>query len=151
MPGLPILRARDRKAVILFWLSGGPSQIDTWDPKPDAPDNIRGPYSTVATSVPGIRFCEHLPRQAKLAHKLSVLRAVDCSASNHTPITMQAGNPLARRTDDGKDGGGYPSMGSVAAMFRGPNVPNMPAFIGLADSWKADVWAPATWAPFTHQ
>ncbi len=129
-----------KKAVILFWLSGGPSQIDTWDPKPDAPPEIRGPYSTIATSVPGIRFCEHLPRQAKLAHKLTVIRSVDCSASNHTPITMQAGHPLARRTDDNKDGGGYPSMGSVAAKFRGPNAPAMPAFIGLADSWKADVY-----------
>src|SRR5262249_22853104 len=57
---------------------------------------------------------------------------------NHTPITMQAGNALARRTDDGKDGGGYPSMGSVAAEVRGPNVPALPAFVGLADSWKAD-------------
>ena len=71
-----------------------------------------------------------------------MIRSVDCSASNHTPITMQAGNPLARRTDDGKDGGGYPSMGSVAAKFRGPNAPAMPAFVGLADSWKADVSGP---------
>jgi hypothetical protein len=133
-------RRRDPRAVILFWLSGGPSQIDTWDPKPDAPAEIRGPYRTIATSVPGVRVCEHLPLQARLMHKLSILRAVDCSASNHTPITMQAGNPLARRTDDGKDGGGYPSMGSVAARFRGANVPALPAFIGLADSWKADVW-----------
>ena len=53
---------------------------------------------------------------------------------------MQAGNPLAHRTDDGKDGGGYPSMGSVTARFRGANTPPMPAFVGLADSWKADVW-----------
>jgi hypothetical protein len=126
--------------VILFWLSGGPSQIDTWDPKPDAPAEIRGPYQPIATSVPGVRFCEHLPRQARLAHKLTVIRSVDCSASNHTPITMQAGHPLARRTNDGKDGGGYPSMGSVAAKFRGPNAPAMPAFVGLADSWKADVY-----------
>lgn len=132
--------SRSARSVILFWLSGGPSQIDTWDPKPDAPPEIRGPYATIPTRVPGVRFCEHLPRQAKLAHKLTVLRAVDCSASNHTPITMQAGNPLARRTDDGKDGGGYPSMGSVAAKFRGPNAPGMPAFVGLADSWKADVY-----------
>jgi uncharacterized protein (DUF1501 family) len=128
------------KAVILFWLSGGPSQIDTWDPKPDAPAEIRGPYTTIPTSVPGLRFCEHLPRQAKLAHKLTVIRSVDCSASNHTPITMQAGNPFAQRTNDGKDGGGYPSMGSVAAKFRGPNAAAMPAFVGLADSWKADVY-----------
>lgn len=133
-------RQRDPRSVILFWLSGGPSQIDTWDPKPDAPTEIRGPYRTIATSVPGVRFSEHLPLQARLAHKLSVLRAVDCSSSNHTPITMQAGNALARRTGDGKDGGGYPSMGSVAARFRGANAPTMPAFVGLADSWKADIW-----------
>ncbi len=141
-----LLRARETpspgspKSVILFWLSGGPSQIDTWDPKPDAPPEIRGPYRTIPTSVPGVRFSEHLPLQAKLAHKLTVIRSVDCSASDHTPITMQAGNPLARRTNDGKDGGGYPSMGSVAAKFRGPNAPAMPAFVGLADSWKADVY-----------
>src|SRR5215831_15629513 len=61
-----------KTAVILFWLSGGP-------------------YKTIATSVPGIRFCEHRPVQAKLAHKLTVSRCVDCSASNHTLITMQAG------------------------------------------------------------
>jgi hypothetical protein len=73
-------------------------------------------------------------------HKLSILRAVDCSASSHTPITLQSGNALARRTDDGKDGAGYPSMGSVAANFRGANVQGMPAFVGLADSWRSDVW-----------
>src|SRR6266542_1490235 len=104
------LRARtptasaSKRAVILFWLSGGPSQIDTWDPKPDAPAEIRGPYRTIPTSVPGIRISEHLPLQARLMHRLSILRSVDCSASNHTPITMQAGNALARRTDGGNDG-----------------------------------------------
>ena len=128
------------KAVILFWLSGGPSQLDMWDPKPDAPTEIRGPYGSIATSLPGVRFCEHLPMQASIADRLSVIRSVDCSASNHTPITMQAGNPLARRTNDGRDGGGYPSMGSVAAKFRGPNDPDLPAFVGLAHSWTSDVW-----------
>src|SRR5437660_11345656 len=72
--------------------------------------------------------------------RLTLIRSVDCRTSDHTPITMQAGNPLARRTNDGKDGGGYPSMGSVAARFRGCNDPSLPAFIGLADRWKADVW-----------
>lgn len=129
-----------KKAVILFWLSGGPSHIDMWDPKPDAPAEIRGPYSTVPTAIPGVRFSEHLPLQASIADKLSIIRSVDCSASNHTPITMQAGNPLARRTNDGKDGGGYPSMGSVAAKFRGANDADLPPFVGLANSWKADVW-----------
>ena len=107
-----------KKSVILFWLSGGPSQIDMWDPKPNAPVEIRSPFETISTSVPGVQFTECMPLQASIAHKMSVLRGVDCSASNHTPITMQAGNPLARRTNDGKDGGGYPSMGSVVPSSR---------------------------------
>jgi hypothetical protein len=130
----------DRKAVILFWLSGGPSQIDMWDPKPEAPSEIRGPFRPIATKIPGVHFSEHLPLQASIADKLSVIRSVDCLKSNHTPITMQAGNPLARRTNDGKDGGGYPSMGSVVSKFRGSNDPDMPAFVGLARDWVSDVW-----------
>jgi hypothetical protein len=111
-----------------------------WDPKPHAPREIRGPYDVIPTKIPGAHVCEHLPLQASIADQLSIIRSVDCRASNHTPITMQAGNPLARRTDDGRDGGGFPSMGSVASKFRGPNHPDMPAFVGLAPSWAADVW-----------
>lgn len=133
-------RPKNNKNVILFWLSGGPSHIDMWDPKPDAPSEIRGPFDSIPTKLPGVRVCEHLPLTAKLMDKLTILRGVDCSASNHTPITMQSGNPLARRTNDGKDGGGYPSMGSIAAKFRGPNEPGLPAFVGLADTWRSDVW-----------
>jgi hypothetical protein len=128
------------KAVILFWLSGGPSQLDMWDPKPDAPREVRGPFSHISTALPGVNFGEHLPLQASIADKLSIIRSVDCKASNHTPITMQAGNPLARRTNDGKDGAGYPSMGSIAAKFCGPNDPTMPGFVGLAKSWTSDVY-----------
>lgn len=129
-----------RKAVILFWLSGGPSHLDMWDPKPDAPSEIRGPFQSIPTKVPGIRISEHLPLQARIMDKLTLIRSVDCSASNHTPITMQAGNPLARRTDDRRDGGGYPSMGSIVAKFRGANSSDLPPFVGLADSWTSDVW-----------
>ncbi|AMV17469.1 DUF1501 domain-containing protein [Planctomyces sp. SH-PL14] len=133
-------KPNSKKSVILIWLSGGPSHIDMWDPKPEAPTEIRGPYSPIATKLPGVQFCEHLPLQASILDKMSVLRGVDCQSSNHTPITFQAGNPLARRTDDGKDGAGWPSMGSVAAKFRGSNHPDMPAFVGLAPSWVADVY-----------
>ncbi len=132
--------ASNKKSVILFWLSGGPSHLDMWDPKPNAPREIRSPFGTIATSLPGVNFTEHLPLQASVAHKLSIIRSVDCRSSNHTPITMQAGNPLARRTNDGRDGAGYPSMGSIAAKFRGANDPDMPAFVGLANSWVSDVW-----------
>jgi hypothetical protein len=133
-------RLNEHKAVILFWLSGGPSQIDMWDPKPDAPVEIRSPFATLPTKLPGVHFTEHLPLQASIADKLTIVRSVDCSTSNHTPITMQSGNPLARRTDDGRDGAGYPSMGAVAARFRGANETDLPAFVGLAPSWVADVY-----------
>src|SRR4051812_44656178 len=53
------------RSVILLMLVGGPSQLETWDPKPDAPAEIRGPFETIATSVPGVRICEHLPRMAR--------------------------------------------------------------------------------------
>ncbi|MCA8997523.1 MAG: DUF1501 domain-containing protein [Planctomycetaceae bacterium] len=132
--------SREPRSVILFWLSGGPSHLDMWDPKPEAPQEIRGPYNSIPTKIPGVRFSEHLPLQASIAEKLTIIRSVDCSASNHTPITMQAGNPLAQRTNDGKDGAGFPSMGSIAAKFRGPNDRDLPAFVGLADSWVSDVW-----------
>ncbi len=138
---------RRKTSVILFWLSGGPSHLDMWDPKPDAPSEIRGPFSAISTKVPGVQVCEHLPLTAKLMDRLTILRSVDCSASNHTPITMQAGNALAKRTEDGRDGGGWPSMGSVAARFRGPNTPGLPAHIGLADSWKADMWGAGHMGP----
>ena len=141
----PLLQARESKpakknSVILFWLSGGLSHLDSWDPKPAAPAEVRGPFGSISTNVPGIRISEHLPLQAKIMDRLTLIRSVDCRASNHTPITMQAGNPHARRTDDGKDGGGYPSVGSVVAKFRGANDPALPPFVGLAESWKADVW-----------
>src|SRR5262245_36503306 len=111
-----------------------------WDPKPDAPREIRGPFKAISTRVPGIQICEHLPLTAGIMDRLTVIRSVDCSASDHTPITFQAGNPLARRTNDGRDGAGYPSMGSIAAKLRGPNDPGLPAFVGLADTWTSDVW-----------
>ena len=131
---------KSKKSVILFWLSGGPSHIDMWDPKPDSPREIRGPFGHIPTKLPGVHVCEHLPLTARLMDKLTLIRSVDASASDHTPITMQAGNPLARRTNNGKDGDGYPSMGSIAARFRGPNAPGLPGFVGLADSWVSDMW-----------
>src|SRR5438874_1455630 len=88
----------DRRSVILIWLSGGPSHLDTWDPKPDAPAEVRGPFGSIATRVPGVRVCEHLPRQAAIMDRLALIRSVDCSTStDHYPAPMQAGNPLAQR------------------------------------------------------
>jgi uncharacterized protein (DUF1501 family) len=149
LPELQRLRARGaapksagRKAVILVWLSGGPSQLDTWDPKPDAPAGVRGPFGSIPTKVPGVRVCEHLPLQAGILDRLAVVRSVDCrSSTDHYPAPMQAGNPLAQRTMPASSRATLPSMGSVAARFRGPNDPALPAFVGLADPplWLADI------------
>jgi uncharacterized protein (DUF1501 family) len=127
-------RGEDRKAVVLIWLSGGPSQLDTWDPKPDAPVEVRGPFRSIATRVPGVRLCEHLPLQASLMDRLALVRSVDCrSSSDHFPAPMLAGNPSAQRSKIDPHVGTHPSMGSVAARFRGPNDPALPAYVGIAD------------------
>jgi uncharacterized protein (DUF1501 family) len=120
--------------VILIWLSGGPSQLDTWDPKPEAPAEVRGPFRSIATRVPGVRICEHLPLQARIMDKLALIRSVDCQAStDHFPAPLQAGNPFAQRSKIDPHFGTHPSMGSVAAHFRGSNDPALPAFVGMAD------------------
>jgi hypothetical protein len=120
--------------VILIWLSGGPSQLDTWDPKPEAPVEVRGPFRSIATKVPGVRISEHLPLQASIMDRLALVRSVDCRSSmDHFPAPMQAGNPSAQRSRIDPHIGTHPSMGSVAARFRGPNDPAMPAYIGMAD------------------
>lgn len=71
------------KSVILIFNCGAPSHIDLWDPKPDAPDNIRGKYQPIATSVPGIQISEMLPAMAKHAEKLAIIRSVHHQHSGH--------------------------------------------------------------------
>jgi hypothetical protein len=148
-PANPSANHSAPRAVILFWLSGGPSQLDTWDPKPEAPAEVRGPFGSIPTKVPGVRFCEHLPLHASIADRLAILRAVDCRESNdHHCAVMQSGNNSALKdlkpTFSGPLEGKHPSMGSIAARFRGANSPAMPAFVGMADPshslWNADVW-----------
>src|SRR5207247_5362294 len=120
--------------VCVIWLAGGPSQLAAWDSTPGAPIAVRGPFRSIATKVPGVRICEHLPLQASILDRLALVRSVDCRAStDHFPAPMQAGNPSAQRSKIDPHIGTHPSMGSVAARFRGPNDPAMPAYIGMAD------------------
>src|SRR5262249_23695461 len=64
------------KSVILMFLEGGPAHQDLWDMKPDAPDQVRGEFTPIATTVPGVQFCEYLPMLAKRAHQLTLVRSV---------------------------------------------------------------------------
>src|SRR4051812_26673099 len=70
-------------AVILLFAHGGPSHLETYDLKPDAPAEIRGPFKPAATSAPGVRICEHLPRQAKVAHRFTLVRSCSHDQANH--------------------------------------------------------------------
>ncbi len=107
------------KAVILLWMTGGPSHIDTWDVKPDAPREIRGPFGTTRTKLPGVLLCECLPKQAALMDKLTVIRSVDARFSNHEPNQVfQTGNTAAAPRVN-REGERYPAIASIVARHRG--------------------------------
>jgi hypothetical protein len=115
------------KSVILLWMAGGPSHIDTWDPKPDRPPDNRGPFGVTATRLPGVYFCEHLPRQAAMLDRFTVIRSVDAQFSNHEPnAVFQTGNTEAAPRVNPR-GHLYPSIASIVAKLHGPNHPSMPA------------------------
>jgi hypothetical protein len=80
-------RAPAARSCVLFLLHGGPSQLDTWDMKPSAPPEVRGEFKPVRTSVPGLHVCEHLPRLARVAHLVTVVRSMTHTAINHNTAT----------------------------------------------------------------
>ena len=104
------------KAVscILLWMQGGPSHIDTFDPKPDAPVEIRGEFDTVPTTLPGVRVCEHLPLLARQTDKFSIIRGHDPRNGSHGTADhlMMSGHPFNASL-------AFPCYGSVVAKERG--------------------------------
>lgn len=89
-------RHGERTAIILVWQRGGCSHLDTWDPKPDAPTEFRGPYSTIDTNVPGIRLTELLPSLSMCADKFTLLRSIAHTGGGHPAGSLQV---LAGDTD----------------------------------------------------
>jgi hypothetical protein len=125
--------SRRDTAVILFWLSGGPGHMETWDPKPAAPAEYRGPLGAIPTRIPGVLFGELLPRQAALMDRLAVVRTVnhgsgDHTKSNHWMLTGFEGP--AFNAPDFRDQK-RPSLGSAVARLRGPNVPGLPPYVAV--------------------
>jgi Protein of unknown function (DUF1501) len=120
-----------RKSVILLWMSGGPSQIDTWDPKPNRPLQNRGPFGVIRTKLPGVFVCEHLPKQAAMLDKFTIIRSVNADKSNHEPNTVfQTGNvEAAPRVNP--IGHLYPAIGSIVAKHHGANQPGMPPYVSF--------------------
>jgi hypothetical protein len=134
-PELLRLRAESglpsHRAVILLWMTGGPSQIDTWDPKPDMPREVRGPFGTIPTRLPGVHVCEYLPKQAKMLDRFTLIRSVDCRFSNHEPnMVMQTAN-LAAEPRTNPKARMYPSLGAVVAKHCGAGQTGMPANVVL--------------------
>jgi hypothetical protein len=75
-------RSRARSCILL-WLDGGPSHLETFDLKPDAPSEVRGPFRPIATNVPGIQICELLPRTAQMTDKLAIIRSMTSPLGEH--------------------------------------------------------------------
>jgi hypothetical protein len=127
-------KTRAAKSVILLWMTGGPSHIDTWDSKPDRPENNRGPFGVTQTRLPGTVICEHLPKQAAMLDKFTIIRSVDARRSNHSPNKVfQTGN-LAAEARTNPEAEKYPALASVIAKHHGANHPAMPPYAAFMKS-----------------
>ena len=110
------------KSVIMIWLRGGPSHIDSYDMKPDAPAEIRGEFRPISTNVTGIQICEHMPMQARIMDKLSILRGIRSNdLGDHTPHYIVTGFP---------DRGRRPALGSIVSYLR-PRTDGLPPYVSM--------------------
>ena len=150
---------RATRCIFLF-MWGGPSQLETWDPKPDAPVEVRGEFRPIATAVPGIRISEHFPRLAQRTDRLCIVRSMTHDNADHTKSTsfLLTGEPPVTSTDRRAQ---WPNIGSaLAALGRGtgalppvvqmrPTVPgDVPRFVeesqGQFAGWLGGVHDPLT-------
>jgi hypothetical protein len=115
------------KSVIMIYLTGGPAHQDTFDLKPEAPDGIRGEFKPIATRIPGIQICEHLPRIAGLMDKVAVIRSIVGLRDEHSSSQSVTGYPRAQSQREGR-----PNFGSVVARVQGPVDPVVPPCFDLS-------------------
>ncbi|MBX6312608.1 MAG: DUF1501 domain-containing protein [Isosphaeraceae bacterium] len=115
---------RRQKQVLFVWLDGGISQLESWDPKPNTP--FGGPFRDIATSVPGIRVSELLPRCAQQMHRLAIVRSLCTKDNSHS-----AGVARIQRGDPKNRGVPYPFLGSAVAHLLGPGESGLPPYIWI--------------------
>src|SRR5437899_8691613 len=115
---------------ILIWMDGGPTHYETFDPKPDAPKEIRGEFKPIATSVPGVQFCEIVPNLAKAANKLTIVRSICHKDPNHGGGNhyLMTGAPTPVPVGCGAFVTFHPSFGSVVSWKRGIQS-GLPAYV----------------------
>jgi uncharacterized protein (DUF1501 family) len=129
--------ARRGKSVIMVFLAGGPSHIDTYDMKPDAPVEIRGEFNPIETNVPGMRLCEYLPLQAQIADKFSIVNGVRMIDTHSAWVVMTGFDERMKR----------PVVGSVVSKLFGSSRDGMPTYVALGGENGADPGEPAYLGP----
>lgn len=120
-------------SVILFWMWGGPSHLETYDLKPDAPPEYRGPYRPVQTSVPGLDVCELLPLHARLAHRFSLVRSLHHTMASHNDgsIEVLTGKTPAVADPTSTAFSQHPDFGMIASKKRGLRADGLPQYVGI--------------------
>jgi hypothetical protein len=124
--------SRSETSVILFWMWGGPSQLETYDMKPEAPTEYRGPLHPIRTNVPGMEICEYMPRQAKIADKFSIIRSLhhQMSAHNDGSIEVLTGKTPTIPDPTSQARSEHPDFGMIASRIRGPRSDGLPQYVG---------------------
>ena len=120
-------------SVILLFLSGGPSQLETYDLKPDIPSSYRGIYGPIATNVPGITICDRFPLQARLADKFSLVRSLHHNMDSHSDgsITVLTGRSPQKPDPTSRSKSKHPDFGSVASKVRGMSRHAIPPYVAV--------------------
>ncbi|MEZ6106678.1 MAG: DUF1501 domain-containing protein [Pirellulaceae bacterium] len=114
-------------SVIILWMRGGPSQHETWDPKPDAPAEFRGAFGATPTTVPGIQICDLLPRSAAIMDRWSIIRSLHHNDAGHS-----AGDQICFTgypNEGNPDTNTKPSCGSIIAKQIGDRNPELPSYV----------------------
>src|SRR5438067_3008924 len=127
------------KSAIMIYLPGGPSHMDMYDLKPEAPVEYRGEFQPIPTNVPGVQICEHMPRQARMFDKLSVIRSIVSVDEHSDSLVMTGYSENTNRTAH------HPSIGAVVSRvrsgradvtpfvsLRGMSIGNEPGFLGIS-------------------
>jgi len=117
--------ATSQKAAIMIYLPGGPSHMDMYDLKPNAPVEYRGEFQPIATNVPGVQICEHMPRQARMWDKLACIRSI-ISVDEHSDSLVTTGYSEAVNRQQH-----HPSFGAVMSRLRGNQQADIPPFVSL--------------------
>lgn len=140
LPQLLTARAAERRPVrarscIILFMTGGPSQHESWDPKPNAPAEIRGPFRPIPTTLPGVQVCEHMPRTAGIMDKICVLRGFCTNNDGHSggayEMLTGAEHPRGKGDNIGAASrSDAPTLGSIVKRFR-PAVPGVPTSVVL--------------------